>query len=233
MSQMFSPENYFGEYEAVIRQEIGDRLDSFKKSIGDLENRCTVRMMNVDYFRPDKGQPITVEGMLKYEKGVRGKVLSAFIYNDALWRLEAAHLMICVGMLNVAYANLRSCIEFMQTAFIVERRDEEAITFLGNREVNLKLLDELLINKEYSNHLKQLKELYTHLGVHRYLSSLQLSSLFGANRFEKFVAESLKKHKTPQLPRGFADAANMCIEHGERVWLMFGWLESIPVKESA
>ncbi len=231
MNQMFSTETYFGEYEAIIRKEIGNELDSFKKSISDLENRCTIRIMNVDMNRPDKDSPITVDSLAGYDKKMRCKILSAFLYNDALWRLEAAHLMMCIGVLNVAYTNLRTCIEFMQTAFIVERCDEEAKRFLENKEVNLKLLDELLINKEYGTHLQELKGLYNRLGVHRYLSSLLLSSVYGANRFDKFVAESIKRHRPFQLPHGFTDEAKFCIKHGERVWLMFQWLESISVKE--
>ena len=229
MNQVFSPETYFGEYEAIIREVIGDELDRFKKSIKDLENSCTTRLMNVDFLT--KGTPVTIEGLRSTDRAVRCKILSAFLYNDALWRLEAAHLMMCIGILNVAYTNLRTCIEFMQTAFIVERRDEEAKRFLENKEVDLRLMDELLINKEYSDHLQELKNTYTHLGVHRYLSSLLLSSLFGANRFDKYVTESINKHRPFKLPDGFVDEAKLCIRHGERVCLMFQWLESISVKE--
>lgn len=231
MAQMFSVDTPIGEYESIIRKEIGDELDSFKKSIHDLENRCTIRMMNVGMMT--KNSPITIEGLMNSSEQLRLKVLSALLYNDALWRLEAAHLMICAGILNVAFTNLRTCIEFSQTAFIVERCDVEAKKFLENKEVNLKLLDSLLINKEYGKHLKDLKELYSQLGVHRRVSSLQLSSLFCQNRFDKFVAESLNKHRPFQLPDGFVDAAHMCIWHGNRVCLMFTWLESLTVKVEA
>jgi hypothetical protein len=219
MNQMFSIDTPLGEYESVIRKEIGNELDGFKKSIVDLENHCTVRLMNVDMMT--KGSPITIESLLYSPEPLRCKVLSAFLYNDALWRLEAAHLMMCAGMLSVAFTNLRTCIEFYQTAFIVERCDEEAKKFLENKEVNLKLLDSFLINKEYSTHLQELKDLYSRLGVHRHISSLQLSNLFCANRFDKFVAESLHKHRPFQLSPGFVDAAKMCISHGNRVWLLF------------
>ena len=228
---MFSTENFFGKYEQVLRAEIGKELDDFKRLIGQIENRCTVRIMNIDFTRPDRGTPLTVEKLISYDKDYRCKTLSALLYNDALWRLEAAHLMMCIGLLNVAYTNLRTSLEFLQTAFIVERCDTEALRFLGNEEVNLKLMDTLLINPEYSTHLKKLKDSYTLLGVHRYLSSLQLSSLFGASRFDKYVTESTKIQKSLQLPSGFTDAAKTCIQQGGQVGILFSWLESLPVKK--
>ncbi|MCK4368354.1 MAG: hypothetical protein KAV68_01605 [Dehalococcoidales bacterium] len=186
--------------------------------------------MNIDFHRPDKGSPITVESLKGYNSDSRCKILAALLYKDALRRLEAAHLMMCIGLLNVAYANLRTSLEFLQTAFIVERCDTEALRFLGNKEVNLKLMDKLLINPAVSTRLKNLKDFFTLLGVHRYLSSLQLSSLFGANQFDKYVTESTKIQKKLQLPEGFVGAAKECIQQGEQVGLLFSWLESIPVK---
>jgi len=228
--QMFSTENYFGKYELIIRGEIGKELDDFKQLIGQIENRCTVRIMNINFTRPDKGTPLTIEKLISCDKDYRCKTLSALLYNDALWRLEAAHLMMCVGLLNVAYANLRSSLEFLQTAFIVERCDNEAFRFLENKEVNLKLIEKLLIDPRYSDKLKDLKDSYSVLGVHRYLSSLQLSSLFGASRFDKYVTESTKIKKELQLPEGFIDAAKRCVQQGGQVGILFSWLESIPVR---
>lgn len=228
--QTFSTENYFGKYELIIRGEIGKELDDLKHLIGQIENRCTVRIMNIDFGRPVKGTPVTVESLIGCDKDFRCKTLAALLYSDALLRLEAAHLMMCIGLLNIAYTNLRTSLEFLQTAFIVERCDKEALRFLRNEEVNLKLMDELLINPEYSKHLKNLKGLFTRLGVHRYLSALQLSSLYGPSRFDKFVTESTEMQKSLQIPEGFIDAAKTCINHGGQVGLLFSWLESIPVK---
>jgi len=227
--QMFSTENYFGKYELVIRGEVGKELDDLKHLISQIENRCTIRIMNIDFHRPDKGSPITVESLRGYNSDSRCKILAALLYNDALWRLEAAHLMMCIGVLNVAYANLRASVEFLQTAFIVERCDEQALRFLESKEVNLTLLEKL-INPKYSKHLKDLKDTYTRLGVHRYLESLQLCSLFGASRFDKYVTESTKIQKSLQLPEGFIDAVKVSIQQGGQVGLLFSWLESIPVK---
>lgn len=226
--QMFSDASYFGEYETVIRKEIGKELDDVRNLISQIENRCTARIMNIDIGRPDKGTPITVENLVSCDKEYRCKTLSTLLYNDALWRLEAAHLMMCVGLLNVAYTNLRTSLEFLETAFIVERCDEEAFRFLRNEEVNLKLMEKLLINPEYSTHLKKLKESYALLGVHRFLSSLQLSSLFGASRFDKYVTERTKTQRTLELPDRFAEAAEMCTRQGEQVGILFMWLESLP-----
>jgi hypothetical protein len=230
--QMFSTENYFGKYELVVRGEIGKELDDLKHLISQIENRCTIRIMNIDFHRPDKGSPITVESLKGYNSDSRCKILAALLYNDALWRLEAAHLMMCIGLLNVAYANLRTSLEALLTAFIVERCDEEALRFLKNEKVNLKLAEKLInpLNPQYNNVLKAMKKAYSDWGVHTFFKSLQLTSLFGASRFDKYVAESTKIQKSLQLPEGFIDAVKVSIQQGGQVGLLFSWLESIPVK---
>lgn len=228
--QMFSTENYFGKYELIVRGEIGKELDDFKHLISQIENKCTVRIMNIDFNRPNRGSPISVEDLVSCDSDFRCKTLAALLFNDALWRLEAAHLMMCIGLLNVAYANLRTSLEALLTAFIVERCDEEALRFLRNEKVNPKLA-ERLINPEYNNVLKAMKDAYGVWGVHTYFESLQLSSLFGASRFDKYVTESTKIQKSLQLPEGFLDAAKRCIQQGGQVGILFSWLESIPVKK--
>jgi hypothetical protein len=226
---MFSTDGFFGKYEQTIRGEISKELDEFKHLISQIENRCTIRIMNINFNRPDKGTPITVEDLRNCDKNFRCKTLAALLYNDALWRLEAAHLMMCIGLLNVAYANLRTSLEALLTAFIVERRDEEAQRFLKNEKVNPKLA-EGLINPKYNEALKAMKDAYGVWGVHTYFESLQFSSLFGANRFDKYVTESTKIQRKLQLPEGFTDAAKRCIQQGGQVGILFSWLESIPVK---
>jgi hypothetical protein len=227
--QMFSTENFFGKYERIIRGEIGKELDNFRQLIGQIENRCTVRIMNVDFSRPNKGTPITVDNLISCDRDFRCKTLAALLYNDALWRLEATYLMICIGLLNVAYANLRTSLEALLTAFIVERCDEEALRFLKNEKVNPKLA-ERFINPQYDKILKAMKHAYGVWGVHTYFESLQLSSLFGASRFDKYVTESTKIQKALQLPEGFIEAAKTCIQQGGQVGILFSWLESIPAK---
>lgn len=227
--QMFSTDNYFGKYELIVREEIGKELDDLKHLISQIENRCTIRIMNINFKRLNKDSPITVDDLTRCDSDFRDKTLAALLYNDSLWRLEAAHLMMCIGLLNVAYANMRMSLEALLSAYIVERRDEEAQRFLQNEKVNLKFAEEL-INPQYNDAIIAMKNAYSVLGVHSYFEALQLSSLFGANRFDKYVAESTKIQKTLQLPKGFIDAERRCIEQGGQVGILFSWLESIPVK---
>jgi hypothetical protein len=225
--KMFSTENYFGKYEAIVRKEVGKELDDFENLISQIEDRCIVRMMGIDFSRPDKESPITAKVLINCDKDFRCKTLAALLYNDALWRLEAAHIMMCAGLLSVAYTNLRTSIEALLSAFIVERLDEEALRFLRDERVNLKCA-ETLVPANHSKALKAMKESYSVLGVHTYSDSLQLSSLFGGNRFDKYV--STKMQRKLQLPEGFSDAAKQCIKQGGQVGILFSWLESIPVK---
>jgi len=229
--QIFSTEGFFGKYESKVREVSGKELDSLKELIHKIENRCTIRVMNIQFHNPTKYSPITVESLKSCKSDSRRKILSALLYNDALWRLEAAYLMMCIGVLNVAYANLRTSLEALLSAYIVERCDNEALSLLGNGRVNQKLAEDFITNSEYSDLLRAMKKAFSDWGVHTNFQSLQISSLFGANRFEKFVAESkLKVKKEPQLFQGSIDAIGICIKHGTQVGILFSWLESIPVK---
>lgn len=227
--QMFSTDNYFGKYELIVREGIGKELDDFKYRISGIQAGCTKRIMNINFKRDNKGSAITVDDLRRCESDLRDKALAALLYNDALWRLEAAHLMMCIGLLNVAYANMRMSLEALLSAYIVERSDEEAQRFLRNEKVNLKLAEEL-IHPQQNDAIIAMKNAYSVWGVHSYFEALQLSSLFGASRFDKFVVESNIIQKTLQLPKGFIDAERRCIEQGVRVVILFDWLESITVK---
>jgi len=188
-------------------------------------------MMNIDLSRPNKASPITVDGLISCNSEFRCKTLATLFYNDSLWRLEAAHLMMCTGMLNVAYTNLRTVVDALAAAFIVERCDEEALNFLKKEgyEVNPKLIAEVIKDTEYQSVPLDMKKAYNSLGVHPCFKSLQLSSMFGVNRFEKFLAErKTGKHKELQLPEGFVDAARFCIQQGSNVGILFSWLLNIP-----
>jgi len=227
--QMFSTDNYFGKYELIVREEIGKELDDLKYRISQIQAGCTKRIMNINFKRDNKGSAITVDDLRRCESDLRDKALAALLYNDALWRLEAAHLMMCIGLLNVAYANMRMSLEALLSAYIVERNDEEAQRFLRNEKVNLKLAEEL-IRPQQNDAIIAMKNAYSVWGVHSYFEALQLSSLFGASRFDKFVVESNIIQKTLQLPKGFIDAEKSCIEQCVRVVILFDWLESITVK---
>lgn len=130
---------------------------------------------------------------------------------------------------SVAYTNLRTSLDALLTAFIVERCDEEALRFLRNDKVKLNLAEEL-ISTYYNDALKAMKDAYSIWGVHSYFEAVQLSSLFGANRFDKYLTESTKIQRELQLPEGLIDAAKTCIKHGGQTGILFSALESFPVK---
>ena len=74
----------------------------------------------------------------------RQSIVAAIVYNDALWRLEAAYLMLCIGTLNVVYSNLRTCLESVVSAHIEENIDAESIKFLQGKKIDPTKLKTLL-----------------------------------------------------------------------------------------
>ena len=185
---IFSTGNYLGKYESTIRAELGSELDGFKRFLKQLEYSCTSRLMNIDSTRPDK--PITIQELKEATPEFRKKVLAALLYSDSHWRIEASYVMICAGILNVAFSNLRTALDALITAFIVERYDEEAMNFLDahkNKPVDLTKIQKL-IPDDYNAGIKYLKDYYSDIGVHSRIGAIQLSSLFGINRLDKLRA---------------------------------------------
>jgi hypothetical protein len=223
--QEYSTETFFGKYESLIREQIGDQLDYLDKRLHEIGNRCVIRLMNIK-----ASKVVTVEELLHCDSIQRRKTLSAILYDDALWRFEAAYLMVSIGLLNIAYANLRESLEALIKAFIVERVDAEAMNFLENRDVDQRLIENY-INPNYNQWLKDMKEAFSNWGVHTKFEAVQLTSLFGPGRFNRIVAEATKVNRPLKLPDGFVDAASRCLEHGSKLSILFSWLMSLPVKE--
>lgn len=222
--QEYSPETFFGKYESLIREQIGDQLDDFNKLLHDIGNRCMVRLMNIR----SSDKVLTVEELLHSDSIQRGKTVSAILYDDALWRLEAAYLMISIGLLNIAYANLRESSEALIVAFIVERVDAQAIKFLKGEKVDQTLIKNY-ISPDYNQLLKEMKEAFSNWGVHTKFESVQLTSLFGPGRFNRIVAGVPKVNRPLKLPDGFVDAASRCIKQGGNLGVLFVWLMNLPV----
>lgn len=216
--QIFS-DAFYGKREKVIRAQIGKQLDELKKTIGQLYSPCIVRLMNA---RPNK--KLTIEELLSLGPSQRQGILSAVLYNDALWRLEAAYLMLCIGMLNVAYANLRSCLEIVVDAHIIENLDSEAIKFLQKGEIEPTKISSF-IPEEYDKHIVQMKKALGNWGVHSSLRSVQLGILFGPNTFDRMVAQT-STEPLQNVNEEFTDAAKTCIQACSDVFLMFIFLVS-------
>lgn len=231
---IFSTGNYLGKYESLIRSEVGKELDDLKSSIKELEYICLTRKMNIDSILQSI-KPVTIQKLLETNHNNRQKILASLIYNDSYLRIEASYIMICAGRLNVAYTNLRTALDDMITAFLVERYDEEAKKFLSNGDdikVDLlKIEKEKLLPKEHNESIKNLKKQYNVLGVHSRVQAIRLSNLFGINQFDKLRAGL---NNAPdgilKLPEGFKDEAAECINNCNRVIIYFLWLETMPIK---
>ena len=222
--QEFNQDTFLGKYEQLIRENIGNKLDSLHKQLKSISSECTIRLMNLQLFE----KKITINDLLQSDSKYRRQVLSAILYNDALWRFEAAYLMLCIGLINISYANLRDSLEALVEAFIVERVDAEANNFLEGRDVNPKAIEQY-INSEYNNHLLRMKKAFGDWGVHTSFESVIFTSLFGPSRFDKTMTESPKINKTLKLPDGFVDEASKCIEYAGFLGVIFSWLMSKSV----
>lgn len=208
-------DTFYQAREVVVRQQIGKQLDSLKKDISQLYSPCTVRMMKIQ-------KEMTLEELLSLDSDLRQAIVAAILYNDALWRIEAAYLMLCIGMLNVTYSNLRSCLESIVNAHIVENLDSEAIKFLKTGKIEPTKISSF-IPEEYDKAILQMKRALSDWGVHSNLRSVQLSVLFGPNTFDKMVSKTtMQRNQT--LNEAFTDAAKSCIKAIGDVFVMFMWL---------
>ena len=172
--QEYSADTFFGRYESLVRGEVGDKLDDLYKLLRGISNECQLKIFNL----PIGKERLTVNELLRADGQLRRRVLSALLYDDALWRIEAAYLMLCIGLLAIAYANLRTSKEALVTAFIVERVDSEAIAFLKHKDVNQKLIKNL-IRPEYNGWLLDMQKAFSDWGIHTRFKSLQLTNLYG------------------------------------------------------
>jgi len=137
-------DKYFGKREELVRELIGKQLDQMEKEFKQLDSPVMSRLMNAQLSKP-----LTIDELLSFEPNRRQGILSAVLYNDALWRLEAARIMLSVGMLNVCYSNLRSCLDDFVSAHIIENLDEQAVNFLKTGEINPTKL-EAFVPPEYN-----------------------------------------------------------------------------------
>ena len=89
--QLFCDE-YFEKREQVVRTQIGAPLDQMRKDFKQLDSPVMTRLMNAQLDKP-----LTVDELLSFEPGRIQNILSAVLYNDALWRFQAAYIMLCIG----------------------------------------------------------------------------------------------------------------------------------------
>ena len=75
-------DKYFEKRESIVRTQIGTRLDQMRKDFEQLDSPVMVRLMNAQL-----NKPLTTEELLSFKPIQRQNILSAVLYNDALWRL--------------------------------------------------------------------------------------------------------------------------------------------------
>ena len=133
-------DKFYSEREQLIYAQIGKRLYNTEKMIEKLYGECIKRIQNSPLSQKD----LTTDEILEMEPVKRQSIVAAIVYNDALWRLEAAYLMLCIGTLNVVYSNLRTCLESVVSAHIEENIDAESIKFLQGKKIDPTKLKTLL-----------------------------------------------------------------------------------------
>lgn len=216
-------DNYFEKRESVVREQIGKQLDRLKGDFAQLYSPVMVRLMNAQLDKP-----LTKDELLSFEPSKRQDILAAVLYNDALWRLEAAYIMLCIGMLNVSYSNLRSCIDDIVGAHIIENLDSEAVNFLKKGEINPTKIEKY-IPEEYNILVRTIKETLGKWGVHCSLDSVQLSLAFGPSTFIKMISQTTIP-KSEKISKDFKNAADVCIKVMGDVFILFMFLMSKGTK---
>lgn len=210
-------DTFYKAREITVRQQIGKQLDNMKKDISRLHSPCLVRMMKIQ-------KEVTLEDLLSVDSSTRQEILAAILYNDAFWRMEAAYLMLTLGMLNVVYSNLRSCLESVVKAHVVENLDSEAIKFVKTGMINPAKISDF-IPKDWDRNISNMKQTFGAWGTHSSLSAVQLSVLFGPNAWDMTVSKT-NAPVAQVLNESFTVAAKTCIEAAGKVFLVFIWIIS-------
>jgi hypothetical protein len=214
-NQIYS-DRFYARREELIRGQVGARLDILRRDLNQLDSPCIVRLMNLHL---DKG--MTLEEALALDAAERQRILASLLYNDAYWRLDAAFLMLSIGILNVTYSNLRSCLEAVVSAHLIENDDTEAQKFLKTGEVNQSKISSF-VPPEYNEEIKKMKDILSEWGVHPRLQSMQLTTKFGPSAFQKMICKTTIKDNQ-NIPDDFVIAANACINLFGRVFIIFMW----------
>lgn len=220
-------DKFYSERENLIREKIGPILDRLKEDLKQLYSPCVVRIMNAEQqVQTDKG--LTIGDLLNLEPSKRQMIVTATMYNDALWRLEAAYIMLCIGMLNVAYSNLRSCLETVIAAHIVENIESQSIKFLNREKINQAAIAPFITEK-YNQDIKNIKDKLGEWGVHSGVESIMIGTFCSPKTFDKMISDT-KVNKPQELHPDFFDFADTCIQAIGNVFLIFMFLISKGTK---
>lgn len=220
-------DKFYSERESLIREKIGSTLDILKGDLKQLYSPCMSRLMNAEQqVQTDKG--LTIGDLLSLEPSKRQMIVTATMYNDALWRLEAAYLMLCIGILNVAYSNLRSCLETVIAAHIVENIESQSIKFLKGERINQADIAPFIPEK-YNEDIKKIKDKLGEWGVHSGVESIMIGTFCSPKTFDKMISDT-KVNKPQELHPDFFDFANTCIQAIGDIFIIFMFLMSKGTK---
>ena len=218
--QIFS-DKFYSERENLVWKHVGTRLDGLREQLKQLYSPCITRLMNAT-LQTQSDRASTIGELLDLEPSKRQMIVTATMYNDALWRLETAYLMLRIGLLNVAYSNLRSCLETIIAAHIVENIESISINFLNNERINQADIAPF-IPKKYNDDIKQLKYKLGEWGVHSNVESIMIGIFCNPNTYEKMISEN-KGSKPQTIQQEFSNYAKMCVRAFNTVSLIFHFL---------
>ena len=219
-TQIFS-DKFYSERDNLVWEHIGAQLGGLREQLKQLYSPCITRLMDAAY-QTQADRASTIGELLDLEPRKRQMIVTATMYNDALWRLEAAYLMLRIGVLNVAYSNLRSCLETIIVAHIVENIESKSVDFLNNKRINQADIAPFISNK-YNDDIKQLKGKLGEWGVHSKVESIMIGIFCNPNTFEKMISEN-KGSKPQTIQPEFSNYAKMCVRAFNTVSLIFHFL---------
>jgi len=216
-------DKFYSEREDLIRKHIGPQLDGLREQLKQLYSPCSVRLMNADQQIKASGE-LTINDLLDLEPSKRQMIVTATMYHDAFWRLESAYLMLQIGIINVAYSNLRSCLETIIAAHIVENIESESKKFLNRERINQADIAPF-ISEKYNEDIKQIKEKLSKWGVHSDAESVIIGIYCNPNVFDKMVSET-NISKPQIIHQEFVYYAKTCLQAINTIFIIFMFLIS-------
>ena len=122
----------------------------------------------------------------------------------------------------IAFSNLRSCLEIIVSAHIVENIPAEAEKFLKREKVEPVKIQSF-IPMQYNDAIKDIKEKLGAWGVHSHVDSIRLAILCGPSLLDKMIAKT-KIEKEQALHDSFIEEAKVCVKAIDSVFTLFIFL---------
>jgi hypothetical protein len=214
---------FFGEREKLIKGCLGSQLDQTSEIIKQLYSPCTSRLFNAE-MQLGPSINLTVEGLIDLEPKKCQALLSAYLYDHALWYLEASCIMLRSGIIGCVYTNLRTCLETIIVSHIIENYETELNKFLTGKEINLSVIEGLLTPK-YNEDIKQIKYTLGQWGIHTNINSTIIGIFCDPLTLDKMISET-NNPKSQILHEQFVDYGKVCLQAINTVFLVFMFIVS-------